>query len=130
MRNLTIKIIGSLIALGVILGAIFFLNREKEENNTLGNITIEVLDINNNLIVNDSLPFTKDDDLLSLLEANYELVLEDGPYGKTLLGIAGIITDFKSTYLAIYLNDKYANKGISSITLEDNLKISFRELKI
>jgi len=41
-----------------------------------------------------------------------------------------VITDFKTEYIAIYVNGKYSNKGVSYIVLEDGIKIEFKETKL
>ncbi len=51
-------------------------------------------------------------------------------YGKTLYDIEWIKTDFFTSYVAIYVNDEYASVGISSITLEDGMRIKLKETKL
>ena len=41
-----------------------------------------------------------------------------------------VTTDFVTEYIAIYVNGKYSNKGVSYITLENKILIEFRETKL
>jgi hypothetical protein len=73
---------------------------------------------------------TKKDALFNLLNNNYQIRYETSIYGVTLLDIDSIKTDFRNSYIAIYIDDKYSNFGISSINLYDGMKISLKETRI
>ena len=73
---------------------------------------------------------TKKDALFNLLNNNYQIRYETSIYGVTLLDIDSIKTDFRNSYIAIYIDDKYSNFGISSINLYDGIKISLKETRI
>lgn len=130
MRKLIFKISISVVAVLIMVGGYLYFTNLNKIDASKGIVTIEVFDINNEMIINDKLEFREEDTLVSLLENNYKVILEDGPYGKTLLAIDKIETDFKTTYLAIYVDGKYATTGISGINLVDGRKITFCETKI
>ena len=73
---------------------------------------------------------TKKDALFDLLNNNYQIRYDTSIYGVRLLDIDSIKTDFRNSYIAIYIDDKYSNFGISSINLYDGMKISLKETRI
>ena len=98
------------------------------------NITIVLFDYEKE-ISNKSINIKKEDALekgalFNILNDNYKIRYETTIYGVLLLDIDSIKTDFKSSYIAIYIDDKYSSYGISSIKLYDGMKISFKETRI
>ena len=73
---------------------------------------------------------TKKDALFDLLNNNYQIRYDTSIYGVRLLDIDSIKTDFRNSYIAIYIDDKYSSYGISSINLYDGMKISLKETRI
>ena len=65
-----------------------------------------------------------------MLEKNYKVRTSTSIYGYILLDIDDIKTDFKTTYIAIYVDDNYSNVGISGIVLYDGMRIAFKEMVI
>jgi len=65
-----------------------------------------------------------------LLNSNYDIRCEDTIHGKIILDFNSVKTDFKTEYIAIYVNGKYSSKGLSYITLEDGIIIEFKETKL
>ena len=139
IKRIIIKIIISVIVISLAITGIalynnLYLNKKPTNNNTtttINNIevTIMLTDIDNNIIINDKLN-GNDKTLYDLLNENYNIRCEDGPHGKKILDFESVKTDFKNNYLAIYVNDIYSTKGLSYITLEDRIKIEFRETKL
>ena len=109
-------------------------NNSLEKNEIIYNITIILFDYEKE-ISNRSYDLNKDqatkkDALFNLLNNNYQIRYETSIYGVTLLDIDSIKTDFRNSYIAIYIDDKYSNFGISSINLYDGMKISLKETRI
>ncbi len=109
-------------------------NNSLEKNEIIYNITIILFDYEKE-ISNRSYDLNKDqatkkDALFNLLNNNYQIRYETSIYGVTLLDIDSIKTDFRNSYIAIYIDDKYSNFGISSINLYDGIKISLKETRI
>lgn len=128
MRKLIIKILVSLILIGIAIGTFFIVNHIS--NNGSGKINIKIYDINETMISDKDIEFKKDDKLIDLLEKNYTIRTSSSRYGLILYDIDSIKTDFTTTYIAIYIDDKYSNFGISSIKLYDGMRISFKEMVI
>lgn len=93
------------------------------------NVQIIVIDIDSNTL-SDKTYSTDNSSLYDLMVANYNLKVEDGTYGKVLLGIDNLITDFNTTYISIYINGDYAQYGISSLQISDGDVFEFKEEKV
>lgn len=112
-----------------------------------GSITFKLVDENGNEVVNDVIYYkaNKEDGskntLFDILGKKYNLVcanavtyeplencsLESNDvFGKVILEIEGVKTDWKNSYLAIYKNDVYANYGVSTLEFKDKDVIEFR----
>ena len=128
MRKLIIKILVSLILIGIAIGTFFIINHIS--NSGSGRINIKVYDINETMVSDKDIEFKKDDKLIDLLEKNYTIRTSSSKYGLILYDIDSIKTDFTTTYIAIYIDDKYSNYGISSIKLYDGMRISFKEMVV
>lgn len=128
MRKLIIKILVSLILIGIAIGTFFIINHIS--NSGSGRINIKVYDINETMVSDKDIEFKKDDKLIDLLEKNYTIRTSSSTYGLILYDIDSIKTDFTTTYIAIFIDDKYSNYGISSIKLYDGMRISFKEMVV
>ena len=102
---------------------------EEENNNFIIKVTIMLYDINKNVIVNDNLE-GNNKTLYELLNENYNIRCEDTIHGKIILDFETVKTDFKTKYIAIYVNGKYSSKGLSYIALEDGITIEFKETNL
>ena len=149
MKKLVIKIIISVFIIAcAMIGITFYNSRFKntkakenvltETDTTIDDITstnniLEIntilYDINKNIIVNDKLD-GDNKSLFDLLNENYKIRYEDSTYGVKLLDMESIKTDFKTTYLAIYVDGKYSSKGVSYIELHNGIIIEFKETKL
>ena len=125
MRKLIIKIIISLILIGIAIGTFFIVNNIS--NNESGTLNIKIYDINDNMLSNKDIGFKKEDKLIDILNNNYNIRTTNSTYGIVLLDIDNVKTDFKTNYIAIYIDDKYSNYGVSSIKLYNGMRISFKE---
>ena len=129
MKKLIIKIIVSVILIGISIGT-FFIVRNLNKNDSDGLINIKVYDINDVLVSDKDIKFKKDDKFIDILENNYTIRTSVSTYGYILYDIDDIKTDFKKTYIAIFIDDKYSNVGISGIVLYDGMRVSLKEMTI
>lgn len=125
MRKLIIKIIISLILIGIAIGTFFIVNNIS--NNESGTLNIKIYDINDNMLSNKDIDFKREDKLIDILNNNYNIRTTNSTYGIVLLDIDDVKTDFKTNYIAIYIDDKYSNYGVSGIKLYNGMRISFKE---
>ena len=128
-KSLILKIVISLVLVAITTTTVLlfvFLNRG---NNDYKNVEIKIVDINNNVVSDDTFQ-TNHEFLAELIIEKYEVRTSDSTYGKILYDISTIKTDFTTTYIAIYVDDKYATSGISSIVLYDNMRVTFIETRV
>ncbi len=126
MRNLILKIIVSILLITTVVVTLVLANKNEVKNDEIYNVNI-VVSNREETIRNDNYQIKSDVTLFNLLDTNYDIVYDETIYGVRLLGIDTIITDFKSSYIAIYVDNKYSSYGISNIKLYDGIKISFKE---
>ena len=94
-------------------------------NNTI-QITVSVFDKESNQIYNKNIETNKKY-LSEVLEDNKDLnvKMEDGKYGKFITSILGI-EQGDNYYWSYYINDEYANVGVSSCEVEQNKMYTFK----
>lgn len=130
MKKLIIKIVISTIIIGLVIGSLLIYNNlTKPKRNTeseIINVNIVLKNKNDEEIIND-IKNGYNLTLIELLDSNYEIRYEKSTYGNVLYDFNEIKTDFKSSYIAIYINDVYSSFGIDLIQLENNIKITFKE---
>ena len=126
MRNLILKIVVSILLIATVIITLVLANKNEVKNDEIYNVNI-VISNKEETIRNDNYQIKSDVTLFNLLDTNYDIVYDETIYGVRLLGIDTIITDFKSSYIAIYVDNKYSSYGISNIKLYDGIKISFKE---
>ena len=129
MRNLVIKIIVSILLITTVAVTIVLTNNNKPNKGDIYNVNI-VIKNQSETLNDDYYEIESDQTLFDLLDSNYELKYDNTAYGVRLLGIDTIITDFKTSYIAIYVDDKYSSYGISNIKLYDGIKITLKETKL
>ena len=124
-------IISTIIVIIIILGAVTYINVNKNEfldKNTSDKtqIFINVFDKENNEIYNKAFE-TQENYLVDLLENIKELdiVMEDSQYGKYIKSILGIV-EGDNYYWSYYINNEYAMVGISNCKIEENAVYSFK----
>ncbi len=128
LHNYLLKIIIAFVLIATtVISFIVFYNVKKPSEEI--SINIVLIDIDNN-VISDKKHKVINENLYDVLKNNYEIRTKEGAYGIVIYDIDEIKTDFKTTYIAIYIDDKYSNLGISSIKLYDNIKISFRKEKV
>ncbi len=129
MKKLIIKILVSWILIGITVGTFFIVNNLRK-GDSIGTVNIKLYDIDEKLISDKNIGYNEDEKLIDLLEKNYKVRTSTSIYGYILLDIDDIKTDFKTTYIAIYVDDNYSNVGISGIVLYDGMRIAFKEMVI
>lgn len=129
MRNIILKIVVSVLLIATVILTLVLTNKNEAKADEIYNVNIVVSNLEEE-IRNDSYEIKSDVTLFNLLDSNYELVYDETTYGVRLLGIDTIITDFKTSYIAIYVDNKYSSYGISNIKLHDGIKITLKETKI
>lgn len=122
--------IGSIVLLVAIiaLGVIAFKNSNGNEDLTKveKNITISVFDKENKSIYNENME-TEAIYLIDALEESIGLDIEkeDSAYGAYITSINGI-SQGDNFYWSYYINDEYANVGVSSCKIEDGKTYKFK----
>ena len=117
------KIIITIVGVSLLAGLLVFVSINPKANDD-GQCVILVYD--EELIYEKELTFKKGQTLFELMNDNFTIVMD----GNIILSIDDVKTDFVNDYIAIYINDLYANKGIRQIELTDKDVISFRVTKI
>ena len=121
------KIIVSIIAVIVlVVGIVVFINNTTTSKIN-DSITVEVIDINGQLIKEKVIEYNKDDTLVNLIENNFNNVLiENG----MLMSIESLTTpEDWSTFICIYINDEMSKYAIDEMTFNNGDKISFIDTK-
>ena len=119
------KSVKLLLTLGVVLiliGAGLFISTGYKPK-TDGTIVVEVIDNNDVLLNRKEINFSNGDDLVKLLDKNFDDV-EDG----MLMSIDQLCTpeDF-TTFICIYVDDEMSQVGILDIQYKDGTKITFKD---
>jgi len=121
------KILYFIIALIIMIGSILVINNQDSATSN-GQLTIEILAIDDTVISSKSVNFFKGDTLKQIIEDNFDDVLfESSSFGPYLTGIEGYVTpsDF-STYISIYIDGVYSTVGIGQIDIRDNITITLK----
>jgi hypothetical protein len=122
-KELILKLVVTFIGIVVVALVGIFLLRENTSE-TKGNITIEVIDLNGEKVINDKISFKEGDTLLGLLKENYELRSDDS-YGSTFIYDIDDVKTGNDTFLGIYVNNEMSMVGVDLIELQDGLIVSF-----
>lgn len=130
-QGISRKLIVSIIAIVVVVAAVFMLKKPSQPNVVATNnesVEIEIVDIDGKQINDKSIEIEDGDTLASLVEENFDNVkIEDG----FLYTIDKLTTpEDWSTFIAIYVNDEMAEVGINDIQLKDGDKYSFVDTKM
>lgn len=117
------KLLITIVGIVLLACLLVFVSINKDAKND-GKCLILVYD--EDLIYEKSITFKADQTLYELMNENFTIVMD----GNIILEINEVKTDFIHEYIAIYVNDVYATKGIKQIELHDNDIISFKVTKI
>ena len=93
-----------------------------------GSVTIEVVDLDGNIVKSKIIDFHEGDILRDLVAANFDnFVMEESQYGAYVLEIESIKQDdIAHVYVALYINGEYATSGLDTLKYNDGDIISFR----
>lgn len=129
-KNIIINITLSIIALIAILVAVIVILKRPVSNET-GEINIQLIDIDKNIISQKSFQFEPNDTLFGILDTNYEVSYEVSAYGKFLTKIDDLVAPKDgSTFIRIEINGQTSTVGIDGIKLKHDDTITFRIVKI
>lgn len=122
--NIILTIIISLIAcIGIVFTIIFINNPDFAK--TKGTVTIELVDLDDNLVLSKDINFKEKDTLVSIVSDEFDNVLiENG----MVITIEEFTTDTInwSVYISILVNGEYSMVGINDIELIDELIVTFK----
>lgn len=124
-KKLTLKIIYSIIALGLIItGFVMLAKREEAKDN--GTITIELIDLENNVLSTEYHNYKAGDTLFKILDDNYDIEYENSVFGVYIIKIDSLHAPNKNElFIKILVNDEFSTVGVSQIKLENKLKVTF-----
>lgn len=129
MKKNIIKLIVTivLVLIGVACYMIFMQEKTSDDS---GIVYFTLIDIDGNVVIDDTLTYEENDTLFEVISRNYEVESEKSQYGQYLYSIDEVKTNTFDTYLALYVDDKYAETGISFIKLYDKMHFKVIETKI
>jgi len=129
-KNIIINITLSIIALVAIALAVIVISK-RPTSEEVGQIKIELIDIDKNIISEKTHPFESNDTLFKILDTNYEVLYEVSAYGKFLTKIDNLVAPKDgSTFIRIEINGEISTVGVDGIKLKNNDTITFRIVKI
>lgn len=122
-RKLLITIASSIIALALIVVCIILITKPFNAKYD-GEITVEVVALDGEVIQSKEIGFSAGEELISLVEENFDNVLiENG----MIMSIEDYVTPSDwSTFLSIYVDNEMSMVGIADIEFSDGTIISFR----
>ena len=96
-----------------------------------GEITVEVVNLEGEIIKTKDLHFNNGEKLRDLISNNFEnFVIEESEYGAYMISIETIKQDNDNhIYIALYLNGEYATSGLDTLEYTDGSVISFKAEK-
>jgi|LSQX01.3.fsa_nt_gb hypothetical protein len=124
MNKTTVKIIVSILALGLMIGS-YFLIKKLEKAKQEGTITVVIVDEMGGE-KSQKISFQENDTLVGVLQKHFEITIENGK----LLRIENLETDFLNAFIMIYINGSPARMGIEQIALKDKAEIRFVYTKV
>lgn len=120
-KNLIIKIILSGIAVGIIALSVYFL-KDSFKPDYDGVITVEVINLDNEVIKTKEITFKENDELSVLIENNFNNVTYQN---GMIMSIENYNTPADwSTFISIYVDNEMSEVGLSDIEFKDGTKIS------
>jgi hypothetical protein len=122
------KVLVTMIVLA--LASVTFWYSTTLNNEVAGDITIIVIDEAGAEVVHDTFSFAQEDTLFEILDQHYEIGCANHAYdltsecnesltGRVILQIEDVVTDWDNTFIAIYINDEYAQFGVDMVSMHD-----------
>lgn len=128
------KVVISIASIILLITTLFFFSYNN--NDSVGTISI-ILVNNTDQSETKQFTFKKEDSLFDIIDRNFSVVCGDRFYtpsttcekvtfgSRVIFEIDDLITDFETSFIAIYENDVYSNLGIDSIILNDGDSFRF-----
>ena len=118
----------SLVLIIVAIFALVVLGRNTIfSTDSLGEVTVEVVDLEKNIIKSKDIKFNEGDNILDLIGDNFEnFKFQDSEYGPFIEHIESIPAKANS-YIMIYVNGEMSPVGIGQIEFKDGTVISLRD---
>ena len=104
-----------------------------------GELDFMLYDEEETLIIDETYRFYEGDTLFAIIDRHHDTVCADrsydpdpscdatfGDYGRVLLGIDEVLTDWSNTFLYLEMNGSKAEYGVDNIPLEDGGEYVFR----
>ncbi len=123
-----LKLLFSILAVGVILGLSYVYFSTGLISSDDGEITVELVSQDGQVLKTKTLSFETGENLYEVLDRHFELELmgsRHDSFGRILLGIDELSTDFQSSFIYIELNGEAALRGIDNLPLEDGATYRF-----
>lgn len=120
-----VYIISSVFALVVLFFAICLLNKGLGSKQN-GKVYITLIDIDQNVLLTETIEFKEGDSLPSLLDEKFDNFDFSDGYVKAIGSLSEYSNEVGLYYISLYVNDQYSELGISMIELENEMKITFK----
>ncbi len=94
-----------------------------------GEIRIQVIN-NDAIVIDETVAFYESDNLYEVLNRNYSIETSRAysqAYGRHLLSIEDVKTDFENTFIHISKNNEHVHLGIDFLPLEDGSLYTFEK---
>jgi len=123
------KVFVTIFALALALIGFFVLGDQRVDHDA-GQVRVSIHD-GEHLLREDSLTFSEGESLFDILKQEYSLLCANASYQPTedcnellfgspvILGIDEVLTNWTSSYFAIYINDEYSTLGVGNVYVED-----------
>ncbi len=131
-KDLWIKIVVAVIVIAIaVTTIIIFKGQMNHPADESGKIVVELEGLGKEKQTFE-VSFEEGDTLVGVLEKNFTMLYDETQitYGKLILGVNEVVTDFNTTYIAIYVDGEYSTLGISSIPLTENMVLLFKETAV
>ena len=130
-ENILISIV-SIVGVAIIVLMMFIAQKDKtvgEDDNSY-NISLKVYYVENELVIDDTLTFQKDETLLELMDRTYDIETKTDSVSTIILSIESYTTDFVSSYFSLYINGVYSSIGAKDLKLTGGLNVEWVYKKI
>ena len=126
-KNLIVKVIISVCMVVALIWASFYVFKPFTPECD-GKITVEVVDLDNNVIKSKEIEYYVGERLRDLVQKNFDnFKIEESEYGAYVIGIESIFQDNDAhIYIALYYNGEYSNDGLDTLAYEDGSVITFK----
>ncbi|MBI2597793.1 MAG: DUF4430 domain-containing protein [Candidatus Diapherotrites archaeon] len=124
MNDLDKKFFAFVILLVLLFGCTQQLENEAENTVQSAKFSLKV-SANGETLVDKALVLQKGTNALKAMKSAVKVQTQETSFGEFVTGIAGVQADSKH-YWALYVNGKYAEKGIGQYTLEEDTLIEWQ----